>query len=65
VLAHSRGRIESAKSVGGSDMDDLDGDSGKGKRFCNGGPHEPPLPIAQAPNCAQEPRDNSFHEVPP
>jgi hypothetical protein len=46
-------------------MDDLDGDSGKGKRFCNGGPHEPPLPIAQALNPAQEPRDNSFHEVPP
>ena len=37
-----RGRIESAKSVGGSDVNDLDGESGKRKRFCNGRLPEPP-----------------------
>ena len=37
-----RGRIESAKSVGGSDVNDLDGESGKSKRFCNGRLPEPP-----------------------
>ena len=37
-----RGRIESAKSVGGSDVNDLDGKSGKSKRFCNGRLPEPP-----------------------
>ena len=37
-----RGRVESAKSVGGSDVNDLDGESGKSKRFCNGRLPEPP-----------------------
>ena len=37
-----RGRIESAKSVGGRDVNDLDGKSGKSKRFCNGRLPEPP-----------------------
>src|ERR1700719_4729910 len=37
-----RGRIESAKSVGGSDVNDLDGDTEKRKLFCNGRLPEPP-----------------------
>ena len=37
-----RSRIESAKSVGASDVNDLDGESGKSKRFCNGRLPEPP-----------------------
>jgi len=45
-----RGRIESAKSIGGSDVNDLDGKSGKSKRFCNGRLPEPP----QADNGAGE-----------
>jgi hypothetical protein len=46
-------------------VDDSGDDPGKIKRFRNGRLHEPPLPIADAPNLAQEPRNNWFHEAAP